>query len=94
MRFTEEHQQLRRTVRDFVEKEINPHVDQWEREGAFPAHEVFKKAGFTDDELEQMKQMRANGGGGGGFGGGGAGGRGGGGFGGGRPGGGPGGPPQ
>ncbi|HUS28995.1 MAG TPA: acyl-CoA dehydrogenase family protein [Kofleriaceae bacterium] len=45
MRFTEEHQQLRRTVRDFVEKEINPHVDKWEREGAFPAHEVMKKAG-------------------------------------------------
>ncbi len=45
MRFTEEHQQLRRTVRDFVEKEINPHMDKWERDGAFPAHEVFKKAG-------------------------------------------------
>ncbi|HEU0033391.1 MAG TPA: acyl-CoA dehydrogenase family protein [Kofleriaceae bacterium] len=45
MRFTEEHQQLRRTVRDFVEKELNPHVDAWERDGAFPAHEVFKKAG-------------------------------------------------
>jgi citronellyl-CoA dehydrogenase len=45
MRFTEEHQQLRRTVRDFVDKEINPYVDEWEREGAFPAHEVFKKAG-------------------------------------------------
>jgi len=45
MRFTEEHSQLRRTVRDFIEKEINPHVDTWEREGAFPAHEVFKKMG-------------------------------------------------
>ena len=45
MRLTEEHQQLRRTVRELVEKEINPHVDAWEREGAFPAHEVFKKAG-------------------------------------------------
>jgi citronellyl-CoA dehydrogenase len=45
MRFTDEHQQLRRTVRDFVEKEINPHVDTWEREGAFPAHELMKKAG-------------------------------------------------
>ena len=45
MRFTEEHQQLRRTVRDFVDKELNPHVDEWERAGAFPAHEVFKKAG-------------------------------------------------
>ncbi|HET9622537.1 MAG TPA: acyl-CoA dehydrogenase family protein [Kofleriaceae bacterium] len=45
MRFTDEHLQLRRTVRDFVEKEINPHIDAWEAEGAFPAHEVFKKAG-------------------------------------------------
>ena len=45
MRFTEEHDQLRRTVRDFVDKEINPHVDEWEAAGAFPAHEVFKKAG-------------------------------------------------
>ena len=45
MRFTEEHSQLRRTVRDFVDKEINPHIDEWEREGAFPAHAVFKKAG-------------------------------------------------
>ncbi|HVK88928.1 MAG TPA: acyl-CoA dehydrogenase family protein [Kofleriaceae bacterium] len=45
MRFTEEHDQLRRTVRDFVEKELNPHVDEWEKAGAFPAHEVFKKAG-------------------------------------------------
>ena len=45
MRFTEEHLQLRRTVRDFVEKEINPHVDKWERDGAFPLHEVAKKAG-------------------------------------------------
>jgi citronellyl-CoA dehydrogenase len=45
MRFTEEHDQLRRTVRDFVEKELNPHVDEWERAGAFPAHEVFAKAG-------------------------------------------------
>nr|HEX4315036.1 acyl-CoA dehydrogenase family protein [Kofleriaceae bacterium] len=45
MRFTEEHQQLRKTVCDFVEKELNPHVDRWEREGAFPAHEVFRKMG-------------------------------------------------
>lgn len=45
MRFTDEHRQLAKTVKDFVEKEVNPHVDQWERDGAFPAHEVFKKAG-------------------------------------------------
>jgi citronellyl-CoA dehydrogenase len=45
MKFTDEHLQLRRTVHDFVEKEINPHMDAWEEAEAFPAHEVFKKAG-------------------------------------------------
>jgi citronellyl-CoA dehydrogenase len=45
MRFSEEHTQLRKTVRDFVDKEINPHVEKWEHDGAFPAHEVFAKAG-------------------------------------------------
>ncbi|HET7504327.1 MAG TPA: acyl-CoA dehydrogenase family protein [Kofleriaceae bacterium] len=45
MKFTDEHLQLRRTVREFVEKEINPRVDDWERVGAFPAHDVFMKAG-------------------------------------------------
>src|SRR5579862_380372 len=45
MRFSEEHLQLRRTVREFVEKEVHPHVEAWERDGAFPAHEVFKKMG-------------------------------------------------
>src|SRR5262249_54303946 len=45
MRFTEEHHQLRRTVREFVDKEIRPHTERWERDGIFPAHELFKKAG-------------------------------------------------
>ena len=45
MRFTDEHKQLRKTVRDFCEKEINPYCEEWEKAGAFPAHEVFKKAG-------------------------------------------------
>ena len=25
-----------------IEQKINPHVDKWESEGMFPAHEVFK----------------------------------------------------
>ena len=45
MKFTDEHLQLRRTVRDFVAKEINPNMEAWEKAGAFPAHELFKKAG-------------------------------------------------
>jgi citronellyl-CoA dehydrogenase len=45
MNFSAEHQLFRKTVRDFVEREIEPHVDRWEREGAFPAHELFPKLG-------------------------------------------------
>ena len=45
MKLSEEHDQLRRTVREFVDKEVNPHVMKWEKAGEFPAHDVFKKAG-------------------------------------------------
>ena len=45
MLFTEEHHAIRNTVASFIHKEVNPYVDQWEEEGIFPAHEVFKKAG-------------------------------------------------
>jgi len=48
MRFTEEHQNLRATIKRFVDEEINPHVDEWEAKGIFPAHEVFKKMGKLD----------------------------------------------
>ncbi len=43
--FTEEHQMLRRSVRSFVEKELAPHADQWEKQGGFPHREVFKRLG-------------------------------------------------
>jgi citronellyl-CoA dehydrogenase len=45
MQFTEQHNEIRRTVSQFVKKEINPFVEEWEEAGIFPAHEVFKKAG-------------------------------------------------
>jgi citronellyl-CoA dehydrogenase len=45
MKFTQEHNELRRTAARFVETEINPHVDQWEEDEIFPAHELFKKMG-------------------------------------------------
>jgi len=43
--FTKAHQLFRETVRRFVDTEINPHIDQWEEDELFPAHELFKKAG-------------------------------------------------
>jgi len=45
MYFNEDHEQLRRAVRDFVNREINPHVDAWEEQGAVPLHDLFKKMG-------------------------------------------------
>lgn len=45
MRFTDEHHAIRQTTAQFIEKEINPYTEEWEKEGIFPAHEVFKKMG-------------------------------------------------
>ena len=43
--WTEEHEMIRVTTRRFVAEHINPHVDEWEKAGTCPAHEVFKKLG-------------------------------------------------
>jgi citronellyl-CoA dehydrogenase len=45
MQFTEQHTQLRDTVTRFCQKEINPHVPEWEAAEQFPSHAVFKKLG-------------------------------------------------
>lgn len=42
--FTEQHEMFRRSVRAFVEKELAPHIDQWEKDELFPRW-VFEKAG-------------------------------------------------
>ena len=45
MKFTGEHEELRRTWRTIIDRDINPHVNEWEEAGVFPAHELFKKLG-------------------------------------------------
>ena len=45
MEFTDQHKALYESVQKFVATEINPHVDDWEAEGRFPAHELFRKMG-------------------------------------------------
>lgn len=44
MRLTDDHRAFRDSVRNFVDTQVNPHVDTWERAGLFPAHELFPKA--------------------------------------------------
>jgi alkylation response protein AidB-like acyl-CoA dehydrogenase len=34
--FTEDHEAFRQLARDFVEKEIGPHYDDWEKAGQMP----------------------------------------------------------
>jgi len=43
MRLTDDHEALRQTVRAVVRTEINPHVEEWEAAGAFPAHDLFPR---------------------------------------------------
>jgi citronellyl-CoA dehydrogenase len=45
MRFTQEHEAIRRSVKRFIDAEINPYVEDWERAGILPAHELFRKMG-------------------------------------------------
>ena len=45
MQFTHEHREIQKTLKRFIDEEINPHVDEWEAAEIFPAHEVFKKMG-------------------------------------------------
>ncbi|MEP7273262.1 MAG: acyl-CoA dehydrogenase family protein, partial [Acidobacteriota bacterium] len=41
--FTEEHAMLRETVKQFAQREIAPHTEEWDEAGIFP-RELFKKA--------------------------------------------------
>ncbi|WP_457281152.1 acyl-CoA dehydrogenase family protein [Polaromonas sp. P5_D5] len=45
MQYTHEHLEIQKTLKRFIDAEINPHVDEWEAVEIFPAHEVFKKLG-------------------------------------------------
>lgn len=45
MQFTDEHRQFRKVVREFFEREINPHIDEWEELGMMPLHDIFQQMG-------------------------------------------------
>jgi citronellyl-CoA dehydrogenase len=43
--FTSEHEIFRKSIRGLFEREIVPHFEQWEQEGGFPSHDLFRKLG-------------------------------------------------
>ncbi len=45
MIFTKDHEMTRMAIRDFIKKEINPNMDEWEEKGHTPLHDLFKKMG-------------------------------------------------
>jgi len=45
MQYTEQHTQIQDSLKKFIDAEINPHIDEWETAGIFPAHELFGKMG-------------------------------------------------
>jgi citronellyl-CoA dehydrogenase len=60
MQYTHEHLEIQRTLKRFIDEDINPHVEEWEAAEIFPAHEVFKKLG--DLGLLGLTKPEANGG--------------------------------
>ena len=45
MQYTHEHLEIQKTLKRYIDEEINPHVDEWEAAEIFPAHDVFKGLG-------------------------------------------------
>ena len=41
--WTEEHEMIRRTVRQFTEERLYPHRSEWDKQGHWPARELFKE---------------------------------------------------
>jgi len=52
--FSDEEKLVRQTVREFVDKEVIPHIEDWNREGKFPRHLVplMAELGFYGANME------------------------------------------
>ena len=55
---SEDHEQFRRTVRDFAEKEIAPHAAQWDRDHHFPVDVVQKMGELGPVRAERARAVR------------------------------------
>lgn len=45
MMFTQEHEMFRESLRDFIEREIQPYITEWEAQKAFPFRDLYRKMG-------------------------------------------------
>jgi alkylation response protein AidB-like acyl-CoA dehydrogenase len=53
LKYTDAHRNFRKRLRDFLAKEVTPHVDQWEKDGIVPknAWKKMGQAGFLCTEM-------------------------------------------
>lgn len=45
LQYTAQHDAMRDILKKIIDRDINPHVDEWEKEGGFPSHQIFKILG-------------------------------------------------
>ena len=45
MQYSHEHLEIQKTLKRYIDEQINPYVDEWEEAEIFPAHQVFKGLG-------------------------------------------------
>jgi len=43
--YNEDHLAMQDSLKKIIDADINPHVEEWEKAGDYPAHQVFKKLG-------------------------------------------------
>jgi glutaryl-CoA dehydrogenase len=58
--FSDQEKLVRQTVREFVEKEVIPHIEEWNREAKFPRHLVEPMAS-SDSSAQIWKATAARG---------------------------------
>jgi Acyl-CoA dehydrogenase, N-terminal domain len=63
--YDDDQKQMQKTLLRIIDDDINPNVDHWEKEGQYPAHQVFKKLGDAgllgiDKVLSKKLLMQSN----------------------------------
>lgn len=56
--YNEEHRAMQKTLRKIIDDEINPNVEQWEKDGDYPAQKVFKTLGKVTINLDSLTEVR------------------------------------
>ena len=59
MLMTHEHHEIQRTLKRFIDDEVNPHVDAWEAAEEFPAHQVLSGSAGSVCSVSRSRRSTA-----------------------------------